>query len=71
MESFNEQQNREKRQNNTLRAWGKRNGLSNNEIKKRINEAHARRGARNANLTIGAIKRKVGASRKTLRKKRK
>jgi hypothetical protein len=70
METFNEQQNREKRQNNTLRAWGKRNGLSNNEIKKRINEAHARRGTRNANLTIGAIKRKVGASRRTLRKKR-
>lgn len=70
MESFNEQKNRETRQNNVIRAWGKRNGLSNNEVKRRINEAHARRGARNANLTIGAIKRKVGASRRTLRKKR-
>ena len=70
METFNEQRNREKRQNNTLRAWGKRNGLSNVEINRRIKDAQARRGARNANLTVGAIKRKIGASRKTLRKKR-
>ena len=70
METFNEQRNREKRQNNTLRAWGKRNGLSNIEINRRIQAAHARRGSRNANLTINAIKRKIGASRKTIRRKR-
>lgn len=70
MESFNEQANREKRQNNTLRKWGKRNGLSNAEINHRIAEAHARRGSRNANLTVGAIKRKIGASRKTRRNRR-
>jgi hypothetical protein len=71
MENFNERQNRENRQNELIRTWGKRNGLSNNEIIKRVNEAHARRGARNANLTIGAIKRKIGASRRTRRRKSK
>jgi hypothetical protein len=70
METFNEQKNRENRQNKKIEEWGERDGLSKNEIKRRINEAHARRGARNANLTIGAIKRKIGASRKTFRKKR-
>ena len=69
MESFNEQANRELRQNNTLRKWGKRNGLSNAEINRRIANAHARRGSRNVNLTIGAIKRKMGAARKTRRRK--
>jgi|LauGreDrversion4_2_1035121.scaffolds.fasta_scaffold431031_2 hypothetical protein len=71
MESFNEQVNREKRQNNTLKKWGKRNGLSNAEINRRIAEAHARRGSRNANLTVGAIKRKIGGSRKIRRNRRK
>ena len=70
MESFNERENRELRQNNTLRKWGQRNGLSNAEINRRIANAHARRGSRNANLAIGAIKRKIGASRKTRRNKR-
>jgi len=71
MEPFNQQVNREKRQNNTLRKWGKRNGLSNAEINRRIAEAHARRGSRNANLTVGAIKRKIGGSRKIRRNRRK
>lgn len=70
MESFNEQANRELRQNNTLRKWGKRNGLSNAEINRRVANAHARRGSRNANLTVGAIKRKIGASRKTRRNRK-
>ena len=70
MESFNEQENRERRQNNTLRRWGKRNGLSNAEINRRISNAHAKRGSRNANLVTGAIKRKMGAARKTLRSAR-
>jgi hypothetical protein len=71
METFNAQQNREKRQNNIIRKWGKRNGLSNSEIQSQINKAHARRGSRNANLTVGAIKRKWGSSRKTLKRKSK
>ena len=71
METFSEQQNREMRQNSTIRKWGKRNGLSNSEIQRRVNESHARRGSRNANLTIGAIKRKYGSSRKTYKRKAK
>lgn len=64
MESFNEQKNRENRQNATLRKWGLRNGLTNAEIETRIQKAHAARGSRNASLAINAIKRKIGGSRK-------
>jgi hypothetical protein len=70
VESFEDQEERVARQNATLRMWGKRNGLTEEQIERKIQNAHAARGSRNAALAVNAIMRKGGSRRRSRKNRR-